>query len=457
MTGEIGYVGNLCLTFFLYLCLAAVSLSPIPIVGKNSPIQYAAYRNEYLRGALQTLGLNRASDLQLIVLALVVMGLLMISYLWSIYIFRNREDKNLYSVLWVTLAISAVLVLIPPLLSKDVFSNIYYGRIKVVYGANPYTVSPQRFIGDPIMAFTSTYWKNTTIVYAPLYTIFSMGLSRLAGQGITAEIYAHKGAMAFFHLANTLLIWRFLGRFYPERQRLGTMLYAWNPLVLIEAIGGAHNDIMMAFFALLGLVLVFYDHPYLGVASLTLSAMVKYVTAFLLFSLLFYLVSSRGLWRERLKILLHSLLIITVIVVALFAPFWEGFATLKSNMENFKLKTPHSVGFVVSYVFKQFFHHVLRVPTQIAEIRAVDISKALLLLVFLCLVFYFSKKIKQKEDLIDNWTWILIAFILTASYAFPWYMLWVFPFLCLRPWDTKTKVILFLGTIFAFEGCDFNP
>ena len=95
LTGEVAYVGMLCSTFFLYLSLAMISLAPINTLGKNSPIQVAAYRNDFLRGVIQSLGLDRASLTTLRVSAFVVIGLLMLAYAWAIYIFRNREDKRL--------------------------------------------------------------------------------------------------------------------------------------------------------------------------------------------------------------------------------------------------------------------------------------------------------------------------------------------------------------------------
>ena len=154
------------------------SLAPINAVGKNSPIQVAAYRNDYLRDVIRTLGLDRASLLQLRVAAFIVIVLLILVYCWAIYIFRNREDKRLGSILLVTVGLSLILVLLPPLFSRDVFSNIYYGKIKAVYGANPYTSSPQKFMSDSILPFTSTYWKNTPSSTGPSTRSSPWGWSR---------------------------------------------------------------------------------------------------------------------------------------------------------------------------------------------------------------------------------------------------------------------------------------
>lgn len=457
LTGEVAYVGMLCSIFFLYLVLAMLSLAPINAVGKNSPIQVAAYRNDYLRDVIRALGLDRASLMQLRVAAFIVIVLLILVYCWAIYIFRNREDKRLGSILLVTAGLSLILILLPPLFSRDVFSNIYYGKIKAVYGANPYTSSPQKFLNDSILPFTSTYWKNTPIVYGPFYTLFSMGLVKVAGVGVTAGIYANKITLALFHLGNVILIWTLLGRFYPRRRVLGTMLYAWNPLVLVASIGGAHNDVMMAFFAVLALYLVMAEHPWAAVFSMTLSVMTKYATGILLVALVIYLVRRKALWRDRLKVLAACLAIFLLVSVLLFSPFWEGFSTFRTTLDNLKLHTPFSVGNVLAVGLEQVFHYVLRLPVETAHAWASSCARGFLQILFLCLLFYFTMRCRSREDLLDNWTWILISFLLTTSYLFSWYMVWVIPFLAMREWDRVNRFWLMLATCYMVTGNDLSP
>jgi hypothetical protein len=51
------------------------------------------------------------------------------------------------------------------------------------------------------------------------------------------------------HLATTVLLWRLLRRHRPHVAVPGTLFYAWNPLVLLEVVGNAHNDGLVALFA----------------------------------------------------------------------------------------------------------------------------------------------------------------------------------------------------------------
>jgi alpha-1,6-mannosyltransferase len=456
-SGELSYVGMLCLNIFLYLALAMLSLSFVNCVGKFSPVQLAAYRNEFLVGLVKGLGLDRASLGQLKAAGLVLIALLLADYAWAIYIFRRRPDKRLGVIMAVAAGASAALLLAPPMLSRDIFSNIFYGKIVAHYGTNPYIEGPQRFINDPAFTTISTYWKNTPIVYGPLYTLFAAGLAKLSGEGLVSSIYVNKAAMAFFHLGNVLLIWKLLGRFYPRRRLAGTLIYAWNPLVIIHSVGGGHNDVMMAFFAVLALYLALADHGRAAVFALTLSVLTKYVTAVLLAVLLLYLVRRHSGWRDRLKEAVVCGLIVLAVTALLFAPFWEGASTLQTTRENFKLTTPNSMGSLLSRLFSFVFCTVLRQPLERARSWGWSCARGLLSLAFLALFLRYALRCRSRGELLESWTMILAAFLLTTSYLYPWYMVWVIPFIAMREWDRRTRWMLALSTAFVFFNNDLNP
>ena len=46
-------------------------------------------------------------------------------------------------------------------------------------------------------------------------------------------------------------------------------------------------------------------------------------------------------------------------------------------------------------------------------------ARAILGLIFLCLFAKFTLRCRSREDLVDNWAWIMISFLLTSSYLFP--------------------------------------
>ena len=65
-----------------------------------------------------------------------------------------REAWNgrlaLRKVVWLTLAFHVVVLMLPLLFSRDVYSYAYYGRIASVHHANPYVATPVDFPADPL-------------------------------------------------------------------------------------------------------------------------------------------------------------------------------------------------------------------------------------------------------------------------------------------------------------------
>src|SRR5207302_903122 len=84
------------------------------------------------------------------------------------------------------------------------------------------------------------------------------------------------------HLINAALIWLILGRIAPNRRLLGTLLYAWCPLCLLEFGASGHNDALMATFLLLSVYLLVRRWEALAMVAFGLSVATKYVPVALL-------------------------------------------------------------------------------------------------------------------------------------------------------------------------------
>lgn len=457
LTSELGYVGMISATLFLYAVIALLSLAPDGTVGKLSPIHEAVQRNTYLSTLLDVTGINRASNLRLSIISIIVFVLLMAVYAWAVLVFRRRQDKGLFPILTLTLFLCLLLVVIPPLLSKDVFSNIFYAKIAARYHDNPYVVTPQRFSGDQLMAYVSLNWKNTAIVYGPLHTYFSMLLNLGAGEGITANIIVFKGAMALLHVANVLIIWFILGFIAPRRQRLGTMLYAWNPIALAIGVGGGHNDVMMMTLVLAAVYLLLKERKWAGFVFLCLSVLIKYISIILVVALVIYLVSRENGRAARARELARCAAVFLFIVVPLFLPFWAGTKTFDSTLRNLQLNNYSSVGGLLSFAFGAVFEFVLRLPASLAATFGSALSKLLLLPIFLATLWCVPRHMRGWGDIPDCFFWVTLVFLATTSYYMPWYFLWLLPLIALRPWDRASKWSLATGTATIPLGADIHP
>jgi len=446
LRSELAYLGMLSLTFFLYMALALSSLAPNGVIGKMSTIHMAAQRNVFLRNLLVVCGFQDAGPLRLRVFLYLVLVLLAACYLWALHIFRHRP-RGLPSILSVWLFLNLILLFIPPLLSRDVFSYMFYGKIATAYGHNPYLVTPQRFSADPLFPLTSLYWKNTPVVYGPLFTLLSMLLTRMAGNQITLGIYLFKSTAALFNLACVLLIWYILGKHAPRRQAFGTMLYAWNPLVLIHSTGGAHNDVIMAALALGALALLLRGKRFSGFFLLCMSFMVKYITLILIASYVLYLFLTRESLKRWAREAFFLGLILLAVFFAFYAPFWEGPRTFSPLLENLRLRNYNLPAGWLLAALGGLLHLVLRLGIRTAFSAASILCSLALNLLFLVCLVRFTLRCRSERDFPECWFLITLAFLLTRSYFLSWYMFWVFPFLCLRRWDGLSRFTLLAGTL----------
>ena len=85
----------------------------------------------------------------------------------------------------------------------------------------------------------------------PLWLMLSAAVSAAAQHSITAVVVAYRVCGAVLHLITAGVLWTVLRRERPDMAVAGTVCYAWNPLVLLEVVGNAHNDVLVALCAAL--------------------------------------------------------------------------------------------------------------------------------------------------------------------------------------------------------------
>jgi hypothetical protein len=163
---------------------------------------------------------------------------------------KAEETRRYLPFLLVSAVIFGLTLLFQPLLfSDDVFTYIFSGRILAVYGADPLNTAPFQFPNDPYLHWVIS-GRGAPNIYGPLWLCIASLLVRVHASPATM-LTLFKGVALLAHLVNCLLVWAILGRIAPQRRMLGTLLYAWNPLALIELAGSGHNEGVLIFLLLL--------------------------------------------------------------------------------------------------------------------------------------------------------------------------------------------------------------
>lgn len=366
----------------------------------------------------------------------------------------------LLGVLVVTLALGLTMVLLPTLPSDDVFSYILYSRISVVHGANPLIAVPSDFPKDPFL--TLVFWRDVRSVYGSVWLLIS-GVVALLAEGFGGSLVAYVALFKLLglaaHLANAALIWAILGRLAPRRQLIGTVLYAWSPLSLLEFCASGHNDAVMLTFLLLAVYCLVRGWVPAGMVAFGLSVATKYVPLILL---PFYLVlvirqqRARGTaWRAIVIALAWRLGIVLAVMIATTLPYWAGPSTLGAL-----LFSPPAQQLNNSLL--EAISWPLRWLAQGAGLAAdtarnvVDTGLKLIALgAFAVLWLRELRRPTTLETMLAAWGWALVWYVLVASgWFWPWYVTWALAVVTLLPWRGLTSLTLWLAggalTLYAF-------
>jgi hypothetical protein len=259
------------------------------------------------------------------VLTILILWAGYLSALGSVLRLRQNEDHShlVAPILGFALAFNLLLVaFFPPILSGDVFHYAIQGRLYAVHGLNPYVAPASQVVDDPFWSLT--IWKEGTTQYGPVWIQLAALCSWIGGGSILLTVFCFKLLAALSNFFGGLIVLTLARRFTGGDGVAPLLFYAWNPILLLESAGTAHNDAVMMTLALLGVYLVVRGNLHVGVAALLASAMIKYVTLLLLVLVVFHAIARQPEQRggTALRLGVFGL----VIVVLFYAPFLSGVA-----------------------------------------------------------------------------------------------------------------------------------
>jgi Glycosyltransferase family 87 len=323
----------------------------------------------------------------------------------------------------------AIFTLSPPLFSTDIFNYVAYARLGVVHHLNPYVHGAAAFPTDPSYAFTGKLWKHTPTTYGPLFTLISYAFVSL---GVSGAMWGLKVLTALSALACGALIW-FCAKRLGARPLPAVLFFALNPLLLVYAIGGGHNDVLMALPLLAGALLILRGQPLLGGAALMAAAGIKPSAALVI---PFVLVASSARWRILAGAMLGAAALLAVGYLGFGADVFRLGHTLSVD-ERFKSELSSVPGYLgtvldlgrITVRWQQHLHLAFG-------------AGALALLVVAW----------RRRNWIPAACAAVILLLATSTWLFPWYILWALPLapLARRRWVTLT-VLAFTALLVAIQ------
>ena len=323
------------------------------------------------------------------------------------------------------IAIHALVLLSPPLQLTDLFNYIGYARLGALHHLNPYTHAIGAEAHDPVFRFST--WHNLHSPYGPLFTAVTY---LLPVGSLSASYWLLKLATVLASLAFLGLLWRCavqLGR----DPRVVLALVALNPIYIVFALGGFHNDFFMLLPSMAAIVLITGQRedrgsPWpdvLAGAVLMLAVAVKF-TAVLLLPFLLLAVGSN---RRRIRILAGAAL--GVVPLALLSVALFGLS-LPNLQDQSTLLTAFSI------------------PNVVGLALGIGGGTPLLLrLADLAVVLTIVLLLRHRSDWLSRAGWATLALIASLAWLMPWYLIWLAPLAALGASPALRRAMLAL-TVF---------
>ena len=259
----------LTINVLLYLFLAVFSYSYVDL---NLTLSQNPAINEFIK-SMQQLGYFNRPTATLIYIAFLTIAFSF--FIYNLWLFK-KEKVGLAYLKKSTIVSVIILIFAYPFLSSDLFNYLFDARIILKYHVSPYDYRAIDFPNDDWVRFMR--WIHRYSPYGPLWLLMSLIPAVLSFGKFIINLFAFKITIGFFHLINTLIIYKILAKINPKNALFQTAFYALNPLFLIEAVANAHNDVVLTASLLMTIYFVAIAKNRLSYLALFAGALIKYIS-----------------------------------------------------------------------------------------------------------------------------------------------------------------------------------
>jgi len=280
----------------------------------------------------------------------------------------------------------------PPGLDDDIHRYVWDGRVQRL-GYNPYIVVPS----DP--ALTSLHTSETRTLNNPEVPSPYPAGAQLFFRAVTSiheSIFALKVA---FVLCDFAIVFVLLDVLRCTRQGEHWVLaYAWHPLLAIEVAGSGHVDIVGVLLLLVSVVALLKRWRAVAAMSFGLAVAVKLLPIVLL-----------PLYWKRVR--MRNAALAAIVLGLLYVPFLNHgripIGSLGSYVQRFRFNGP--------------------VFATLERVAAPQVVAGLAVLVGFVTAIWMRRK--SAEGSAEEFAWPMAASLFCAPVVYPWYLLWMLPFL----------------------------
>jgi hypothetical protein len=282
-------------------------------------------------------------------------------------------------------------LLMPPGSDDDIHRYLWDGRVQRL-GYNPYIVVPS----DPALAGLHTP-ETRTLNNPDVPSPYPVG-AQLFFRAVTAiheSIFVLKVAFVLCDLAIVLVLFDVLHR--SGQGAHWVLAYAWNPLLATDVAGSGHIDIVGALLLLVSVAALGRRWRAVAALAFGLAVAVKFLPIVLL-----------PLYWRRVR--LRDGALAAVVVALLYVPFFNHgripIGSLGTYVQRFRFNDP--------------------VFAALERVTPPQLVVGLAVLVGFFTAFWLRSKAPTWSS--DAFAWPMAASLLCAPVVYPWYLLWLLPF-----------------------------
>lgn len=326
--------------------------------------------------------------------ALTVAGVVYLLFIHESFAISNIPKRAVVIGLLLAAVWHVAFLRLTPGADDDIHRYVWDGRLQRL-GYNPYLVIPS----DP--ACKKLHTEETRNLNNPdLPSLYPPG-AQFVFRAVTAiheSVFAFKLVFVICELAIVLILHDFL-RMTGRGTHL-VLAFAWNPLLAIEVAGSGHIDIVGALLLVMSIAGLVRRWRAVAAVTFGLAIAVKFLPVVLL-----------PLYWKRIRI--RDAALAAAVVALLYLPFLNHrripLGSLGMYLIGFRFNGP---------VFA-VLHHVA--PSQLLAVLAV--------LAGLSVAIYFRRVTQPSAE---AFIWPMAATLFCAPVVFPWYLVWLLPFIMSR-------------------------
>jgi alpha-1,6-mannosyltransferase len=321
-----------------------------------------------------------------------------------------------------------LLLLGPPLLSQDVFGYLSFARLGALHGLDPYNHASAAVPLDPVYRYLG--WRTLDSPYGPLYTLVSYASAPLGAAG---GLWAFKAVGVTASLATAAIVAR-TAQLLGRSAAAAAALVALNPVLLVDAVGGFHNDTLIAALLATALLCAALVHYGRAIAAIVAAIGIK-LSAGLVLPFLVLAPQDR---RERYRLVAVALTGLAVLVVLAEIGFGA-----------------HAFGFAGSIQGEQNMVATHSVPNELARLIGLGTVDALptwwrdlFAAGFIVVLGVGLWKTHRGGDWRVWAGWATVALIVCTAWLLPWYVIWALPFAALVE-DRRLRAVILALCFYA--------